>query len=293
MGRHTLHHLTPHIAWLSPDQSVDRPILGVIHGSQHCLVVDSGNSPAHAKSLLSALDEHQIPHPSFALLTHWHWDHVFGSSVFQIPTFASIETQRIVRILAQLDWSDRALDARVARGSETAFCRDMIKRELPERSNLPLRIPDISFTGSITLSLGDINCVIEHIGGDHAHDSSVVFVPEERVVFVGDALYDDIYHGPYRLTRGLLYPLLEKLKSYDADYYIGSHDNEPMTREEFLRQAETLVTIGDIVAANSEEREDILALVPKALKQPLNSEHIDMVDSFLAGIRLPTVASIW
>jgi glyoxylase-like metal-dependent hydrolase (beta-lactamase superfamily II) len=293
MGRHTLHHLTPHVAWLSPDGSVDRPTLGVVHGSQHTLIVDSGNSPAHANTLLSVLDEHQIARPSFAMLTHWHWDHVFGSSVFQVPTFASTETQRIVRILAQLDWSDRALDARVARGSEIAFCRDMIKRELPERSNLPLRIPDISFSRNITISLGDISCVIEHIGGDHAHDSSVVFVPEERIVFMGDALYDDIYHGPYRMTRALLYPLLEKLKSYEADYYIGSHDSEPTSKAEFLEQAETLITIGDIVAANSEEREDILALVPKALNQALTNDHVEIVDSFLAGIRLPTVASIW
>ncbi len=120
-----LHHTTPHVVWLSPDERTDRPILGAVTGQNATLIVGAGNSPAHADLFLGELSKVQIAPPRFLALTHWHWDHVFGSAAFNLPTFASMETRRKVAEMASLDWSDEALDRRVAEGVEIAFCRDM------------------------------------------------------------------------------------------------------------------------------------------------------------------------
>jgi hypothetical protein len=55
--------------------------------------------------------------------------------------------------MADLDWSDTALDQRVAVGKEIEFCRDMIKAEWPNRSNLKLRDSDLTFTDRLDLYL--------------------------------------------------------------------------------------------------------------------------------------------
>ena len=69
-------------------------------------------------------------------------------------------------------------------------------------------------------------------------------VVEDRVVFIGDATYDDLYHGPRRLTVTQLFPLLDRLVALDADYYIAGHDAEPIAREQFVQEARLLKLIG-------------------------------------------------
>lgn len=292
MVQHTLHHLSPHVYWLSPDSSTDRPVLGVVAGGARTLLVDAGNSPAHAHMLHEMVAAHDIAPPAFIALTHWHWDHVFGTSAFDLPTFASQETKRIISIMSRFDWSDAALDARVDTGSEIAFCRDMIKLELPDRSDLRIRPPDIGFATHVEIDLGGTTCQIIHIGGDHAPDSSIVYIPEDRVLFLGDCFYDDLYHGPRRLTTTHLFPLLDRLLSYDADYYIASHHDQPLSRADMIEEARVLTTIGRVVSQYGLEREAIHAALPSALGQPLVEDHIEIADAFLAGLRLPIVESV-
>lgn len=293
MISHTFQQLSPHGYWLSPDHTTDRPLLGVVAGAQGTLVIDAGNSPAHVQLLLQAMAQQQLAPPTFALLTHWHWDHLFGTSALAVPTFASHETARIVRVLAGLDWRDTALDQRVAAGTEIAFCRDMIKLEWPDRSNLIIRPPEIAFTTDVTLDLGGVTCQLVHVGGDHAHDSSIVYVPEDKLLFFSDCIYDDLYHGPRRLTTTHLFPLLERLLAYDVDYYLGGHDPEPLTRARFAADAALLKTIGETVTAMTPDRAAILAALPKLLGTPLTEDHAEIVDAFLAGLQMPVVKSIF
>ena len=288
-----LTRLAPHTHWLPADSTTDRPILGAISGASGTLLVDSGNSPAHAHILLREIARCALPAPRFVMLTHWHWDHVFGTAALDLPTFAHHETARIVTIMAGQDWSDAALDQRVADGREIAFCRDMIAAELPDRTGLTIRPPEIAFATRIDLDLGGVTCQIDHVGGDHAHDSSVVYVPRDRVVFLGDCIYDDIYHGPRRLTTAQLFPLLETLLAYDADYYLAGHHAAPMSRAELAAEAALLGAIGRLADRHGDDREKIVAALPEATGAPLSDEHVEIADAFLAGVRMPNVERKW
>ncbi len=288
MPPHTLRSMTPNVHWLSPDASTDRPILGIAHGTRHCLLIDTGNSPAHAQTLKQQLAAAQLPTPTLAMLTHWHWDHVFGSAAWNAPTFASRETARIMRVLAGLNWDDPALDARVADGREIVFCRDMLRLEMPDRSALVIRAPDVVFETQVTLDLGGISCELIHVGGDHAHDSAIAFLPDERVVFIGDCIYDDLYHGPRRLTTALLFPLLDRLLALDADFYVASHHNAPLTRAEFVAEAALYRRLGRLVETHR-ARDIVLG----ALGETSTEDERDIVDAFLAGLALPEVTPVY
>lgn len=291
MSDHTLSKLTERVWWLNPVSATDRPTLGIVAGDRGSLVVDAGNSPAHARALLATIARHSLPAPRLAALTHWHWDHVFGLATLDVPALASRETQRVMQVMAGLDWDDAALDARVEAGSEIAFCRDMIKAELPDRAGLVIRPPEIAFDAEVALDLGGVACRLIHVGGDHSPDAIVVAVPQERVVFFGDAIYDDLYHGARRLTAGRLFPLLERLLALDADHYIGGHDPEPIPRRQFAEDAALLRAIGAAVARIGDDREAVLGALPAELGAPLSEDHTLIADAFLAGLRLPEVAS--
>jgi glyoxylase-like metal-dependent hydrolase (beta-lactamase superfamily II) len=277
---HTFDRIAAHSYWLSPDATTDRPILGVIAGLRATLLIDAGNSEAHARVLLRELARIDAPPPAFVALTHWHWDHVFGTAALELPTFAHVETRRIVTEMA-------ALDERVADGREIAFCRDMIKAELPDRSGLRIRPPEIGFSESIELDLGGVTCRIVHVGGDHAADSTLVYLPEDRIVFLGDCIYPAIYAPARHYTGAKLFPLLDRLLAFDADCYLAGHHPQPLTRAEMQAEAALLRTIGRLVDQCGDDRAAILDALPSALGEPPTEDHLELVEEFLAGLALP------
>jgi len=275
--------LSPHVHWLSPDSTTDRPVLGAVSGTRGTLLVDAGNSPAHAALLLREVAARQLAPPAFLVLTHWHWDHVFGTATIDLPTFAHHRTRQIIMAMTRLDWSDAALDQRVVDGSEIAFCRDMIKAELPDRSQLVLRPPEIGFASTIELDLGGVTCELIHVGGDHAADATVVHVIEDRVVFLADCLSPAIYDGPRRYTTARLFPLLDRLLGLHADAYLAGHDPDPISYALLLADAESLMAVGRAVDQHGPDRAAVRAALATAVNEPLDDSWTELIDAFLAG----------
>ena len=216
MNKSQLQQHSPRVHWLPPDETTDRPILGVISGQNGSLVIEAGNSPAHAQLLLNQISH--LPPVCYLCLTHWHWDHIFGIDAFRVPTFAHIKTKQIIKQMVAWEWSDEALDQRVTDGLEIEFCRDMIKLELPDRSNLIIRPPDITFDTQLEIDLGGLTCQLIHVGGDHASDSTIVYVPDEKVVFLSDCLYPSIYIEP-RYYSAQINDLYAQILRLDATHY--------------------------------------------------------------------------
>lgn len=281
---HRFEQASPRIFWLTPDSTTDRPVLGVVAGATGSLVVDAGNSPAHARTLFAAMAAAGLPPVRYLVVTHWHWDHWFGISAFNVPVIAHATTRRILTAQAVWDWSDAALDARVAQGVEIAFCRDMLKAELPDRRDLLLRAPDIAFTGEMEIDLGDVTCRLIHVGGDHAADSIIVYVPMERIAFLSDCRYEDLYVTPRRYTTGRLFPLLDCLLELDAECYLGGHESTPISRTELAAEAARLRLVGEMVARLGADRTAVLAALTQELSHPLDEDTLAFADAFLAGL---------
>jgi len=289
MTNHTFRQISQHVYWLSPDSRTDRPILGAISGKHGTLIVDVGNSPAHAEVLLREVTAAGLPSPSFVALTHWHWDHVFGTAALPLPTFASRATGRVVAEMATLEWTDAALDQRVEAGLEIPFCRDMIKAELPDRSTLTIRPPDITFPDNIELELGGLTCQIVHVGGDHSADSTIVYVPEDKILFLGDCIYPDIYHPARRYTTANLFPLLDRLLDYPAECYLAGHHPEPLSRAQMIDDATLFKTVGGLVEEYAPDRATIVTQLEHVRGTPISEDDLELVDEFIAG--LPSHAS--
>ena len=85
-------HYMPHYA------ETDRPALGLICGDKFSLVVDSGNSPAHASDFLKLVEKMDISPLKFVVITHWHWDHIFGIKTMDLLTISTEETKKKLRI---------------------------------------------------------------------------------------------------------------------------------------------------------------------------------------------------
>ncbi len=154
-----LRKLSSKVYYLPPGKN-DRPVLGIIIGSNASLIVDAGNSPAHAKKFLKII-ESELPHITpikYVVITHWHWDHHFGLvELDEITSIAHQKTVEELKILNTYRWEDSALQERQHDGVEIPFNIDNIKGEFPSSNrHIEIAIPKLSFKQSLVIDLGDI-----------------------------------------------------------------------------------------------------------------------------------------
>lgn len=232
-----LKQLTDKIYYMPHNNDTDRPTLGLICGSQYSLIVDSGNSPKHAKEFMTALLDMDIPPVKYLIITHWHWDHILGIKEMNLTTIAHHHTKSKLEEMNQLKWDDSSLDHYVKEGRFSEFTVNCIKKEIPDRDHLTIGHLDITYVDRLEIDLGDLICVVESIGGDHTDDASVIYIPDEKVLFLGDCIYGSSCHGAYGYTEEKLIPMLNKIQEYDAKHYIISHEE--------LYTSETLETFSN------------------------------------------------
>ncbi len=130
--------------------------------------------------------------------------------------------------------------------------------------------PDLYYSERMTISLGGKTVELMHPGNNHGNDMTVVYFPEERVVFAADMIADALVRkdirslpsacGPFDGT-----PLREWIRSYkavealDFDIFAGGHGD-------FYTKAE--------VALPGQFLEDLYAAVDQALAQGKSLEQM-------------------
>jgi len=253
--------LAPGIFWMAPEHETDRPALGAIAGDRATLMVDAGASNRHAQQFLDALATKPVPPPSHVVLTHSHWDHVFGAPQVDAVPISTEETRDEIAKMATYAWDDAALDDRVRDGTEIAFCRDMIKAELTagERAELTVRVPERTFQDELTIDLGNRSVQVLAVGGDHASDSCIVVLPGVAA-FLSDCAYIHLHSEPNYFTRRRMFPLLDRLLALDVPHYVLGHHDAPLTRPEFESFAQALRSAGEAVQQNDPAMLDGLAV---------------------------------
>ncbi len=267
--------LTDRIYYMPHKEDTDRPSLGVICGNKYSLVVDSGNSPKHAIEFLTELDALDIPPLKYLAITHYHWDHIFGIKEMGLVTIANHNTIEKLEEIKKLKWDDVSLVEHVNQGRFSDFTIECIKKEITDRDNFEIGELDITYENSIKIDLGGLTCIIKSIGGDHTNDASMIYIPEEKVLFLGDCIYGGMYKGVYGYTREKLFPMIDKILDCDADHYIVSHENI-FDKEGITDLLNQLKTAGEIVGEDLSNEEAIKRFSDKYNRVPSEDESFYM-----------------
>lgn len=276
--------------YMTPVSETDRPILGMVVGKEKTLMIDAGNSEAHAQLFLEMLKGQNISNPDFVALTHWHWDHIFGLPVLQNAlSIAHSETKKEMKTIVSYEWTDEALDARVKEGTEIEFCADCIKKEFSEQPrNIQIIPPSLTFQKQLELDLGDVTCVLKHVGGDHSQDSVVIYIKEEKILFLGDCIYADIFSAKRNYTTKRTFKLIQELEKFDAETYILSH-GEAIDRTEFLEEINLLKTVGTYTETYKGDAEKIKVAYKQELDRELNEDELETITYFVNGYEMVTL----
>lgn len=245
--------ISTHVDRYTPDDRTDRPALGAINGTEGTLLVEAGASERHLAEFLHELAAHGRPPVTAIALTHWHWDHSFGASAIDVPVIAHRDTAAELAVQAGYDWSDAAIDERVRDGREIAFCAEMIRLEIPDRSRLRVVVPGETFGARRDVDLGGTHATIVHVGGDHSADSCVVHVPGDDVVFLGDCLYQRLHAPEPHLTIAGVRALLDALAPFPVSIAVEGHGDDVLDAAGYAARLDELRRAVDLVEAHGQD----------------------------------------
>ena len=151
------------------------PNSGVIIGDSSVLVVDAQATPAMAQDVIARAQQVTDRPIRHVVLTHYHAVRVLGASAYVgAETIASEITRKLIAERGKQD-----MDSEIAR----------FPRLFRGRASIPgLTWPTVAFHERMTLWLGKREVQIIHIGRSHTAGDTVVWLPEERILFAGDTV---------------------------------------------------------------------------------------------------------
>ncbi len=149
------------------------PNTGVIVGDDGVMVIDTQATPVMAQDVLRHIREVTDKPVKYVVMTHYHAVRVLGASAYGAPvTIASRGTLELIQERGEHDWkSEVGRFPRLFRNAES----------IPG-----LTWPNIVFDDRVTIQMGKREVRIAHLGRGHSKGDSVVWLPDERVLFSGD-----------------------------------------------------------------------------------------------------------
>ncbi|KAB3542578.1 MBL fold metallo-hydrolase [Bacillus sp. FSL R5-0654] len=280
---HSIKKIGQSFWYITPVALTDRPILGMVVGNNKTLMIDAGNSEDHAKYFIKETLKHENAKPDLVVLTHWHWDHIFGlSALSDSVSIASAKTRKEMEKLVPFSWSDEAIDERVREGTEIEFCAKAIKEEYKNHRDIQVVLPDVTFDRRVEIDLGGATCVVQHVGGDHAADSVIVYVKEEKILFLADCIYPKMYAEKVHYTVKEILRLLDELETFDAETYIPSHQR-PWRKEEFRQETDKLRMIAKFTDQCGGDKQKITKEYQHYVNRELKEEELETIDYFVNG----------
>lgn len=156
--------------------------VGVILLKDKAIAVDA-QYPVSAKAFREGIEKLTPKKITHLLLTHYHGDHVLGNQVF---ADSEIVGQRLVKQKMENQLKNEWAPANFKKTLEA------MKARTPERAwlfeGLRIVLPSVTFGDYFSLSDGQTTIEMIHIGG-HSDCSSIVYIPDEKILFTGDILF--------------------------------------------------------------------------------------------------------
>jgi len=215
--------VTDKIYFFSGEQETDRPFLYYIKGSNYSVAIDAGQSKEHVEQFYSAIQKEGFEVPKYTIITHWHWDHTFGLPYIQGKSISSQLTQQQLEVVSNWEWTGKDMEQRVKDGTDIEFVNECIQKVYSDLSMIKIVTTDIVVNDNMKLELGDIQLELYARDSIHSRDALLVYIPQEKALFVGDADCEDLYNnGEVKLSRLKAYR--EFVNKFEFKRYFIGHD---------------------------------------------------------------------
>jgi glyoxylase-like metal-dependent hydrolase (beta-lactamase superfamily II) len=135
--------------------------------SDGVVVIDTLPFPSETRQVIEYI-ERRAP-VKYVIYTHYHADHTYGGYLFRNSQFIAHELCR---------------ELLITRGEAGL---KLARAQNPSLADVQLRLPDIVFTGEMSLRLGGKTFVLTHSPG-HTPDGITVYIREDKILFAADTI---------------------------------------------------------------------------------------------------------
>ena len=211
--------------WYYPyEEERDRPNLGYIKGDHFSIAVDAGHSAEHTEEFYRALTEEELPLPTLTVITHWHWDHTFGMhSVNGLCIANSRTNQHLAEFREKIK----------KEGNNVFFnIHETIRKEYGNGKPVIVTLADLVFDQELLIDAGNCPVRLIQAKSPHTDDSTLVYVVDEKVLFIGDSNCGEFPSGVK--NNELSEALVETISSIGAQICLDGHWT-PDTTDEIIK----------------------------------------------------------
>ncbi|MFI9722503.1 MBL fold metallo-hydrolase [Streptomyces sp. NPDC052396] len=191
-------------AYIQPDGGWCLNNAGFVTDGDRTLLIDTAATLPRARALREAVLASGAPAPSLVVNTHHHGDHTYGNCLFAPE--AIIIGHHACR------------EQTIAAGRQLHLVWPEV-----EYGEVDITPPALTYSDTLTLHIGDIEVRLIHPGPAHTLGDSIVWLPEQRVVFTGDLVFNG--GTPFVLMGSLEGSLraVERLRALDARVVVPGH----------------------------------------------------------------------
>ncbi|MFD8145159.1 MBL fold metallo-hydrolase [Streptomyces sp. NPDC059708] len=198
VAEHVWAHLQPDGGWCLNNAGLIAPAGG------RPVLIDTAATEARARALKEAVARVTPYAPRFVVNTHAHGDHTFGNRFF----------------------ADRALVvAHEGARAEMALAGLHLTRLWPDVpwGEVRVELPGLTYRDRLTLHPGEFPVELIHPGTAHTAGDTVVWLPEQRVLFTGDIVMSGV--TPFCLTGSVSGSLavVEELRALGPETVVAGH----------------------------------------------------------------------
>ncbi len=252
---------------------------GIVALGNGTLVFDTLLTPAAAQDLRTAAEALTGQPVVYVVNSHYHMDHIHGNAIFDDATIITTGKTReriavrgaeiLARMREQPD-DLTSLDAEIASAATPELADDLRVQQgdyralyaaLPE---LALRLPDITFEQRLTLHGTERSVEALSYGGGHTGSDAFLFLPAERIAFLGDLLGVRMHPSFGQADLEQWDEILERIEALDIQTAVPGHGHVGTLEDvealrQYLGDMEMLV---DEAIVRGETAEQIVALPP-------------------------------
>ncbi len=174
---------------------------GFIDIGDYLIMIDSTGDVDAAKDLQKAVAQYSENEPNFIVITHYHMDHLMGTSLFDVSTqiMTSDRTLRSIQTEGRKRFKE-------FKSMDLTEMEESLKNETDEQKiweieydlkflktirseNFSLREPNITFKEGCVIHGDKSSVQMRTFSKAHTDGDVIVYIPEEGILFAGDLLF--------------------------------------------------------------------------------------------------------
>ncbi len=162
---------------------------------------------------------------------------MYGLPQLSIPAISNKQTYKLLEEDSRRIWNNEEFEEYVRSGQLEPFIAEHMKEEYDDFSQIKVVLPQTVYDEEYVMDLGNVTVIAMKVENPHSSDGSIVYIPEEGVVFMGDCFCDELKGDTWQSHPEKMAALAGIMKDLDFDMVFHAHF-DPMTREQFLEEAE-------------------------------------------------------